>query len=271
MLRTFQHQGVALSYFDSENGKTPLVFQHGLTGDHQQILASFKSGACRLITLECRGHGKSGQGGEEALSIAGFADDLHALLRHLGVAKAAFAGISMGAAIAANYAARHPEGVSHLFLVRPAWFERSCPENMLAFSAAADFLSLYGPREGLERFARSAAYKVVEAASPDNAASLTGLFAKENAQALPTVIRSILTCDPGFDRAALAALPIPVQVHGSQCDHVHPIDLAKRIAGALPQSEFIELHPKSKDMARHANELTDTILKSIFPELSSTT
>jgi pimeloyl-ACP methyl ester carboxylesterase len=234
----------------------PLVFQHGLTGDHQQILTSFTASGYRLITLECRGHGRSEMGPESELSINVFTDDLHALLTHIGVGRAAFAGISMGAAIAANYAAKHPDSVTHLIMVRPAWFDRSCPENMLPFCAAADFLSLYGRTIGKERFIATDTYQAIREASPDNAASLANIFDRNSANDTIALLRRVVTCEPGFERAALSKLSVPIQIHGTPLDVVHPIHLAKRIAGCLPAPEYVELYPKSLDKTKYSESLT---------------
>jgi Predicted hydrolases or acyltransferases (alpha/beta hydrolase superfamily) len=263
MLYEFMHDGVKLSYYDQGGGGTPLVFQHGLTGDHQQTVTSFLNKDYRLITLECRGHGGSELGPAAELGIGTFVADLNALLTHLDIRQAAFAGISMGAAIAANYAARYPGCVTHLASVRPAWLDGSCPDNMLVFGAAADFLDLHGPERGKEMFVRSTVYQTLLSKSPDNASSLAAIFDKVGTKArdMVALLRAVLTSDPGLDIPALSRQSIPTRVLATDNDAVHPLELAKRLADLLPQAEYVELYPKSLDKDRHIHELTDAIVR----------
>ncbi len=118
-MSTMSRSGLALSYTDSGRGPA-VVFQHGLGGSATQP-ASQAPVRCRVITLECRGHGSSRLGPEAELCFTTFADDVRALLDELGIESAVIAGISMGAGVALNFAERHPDRVRGLALVRPAW------------------------------------------------------------------------------------------------------------------------------------------------------
>lgn len=259
MLQRFRRDGVDLQYYDSGGGGAPLVFQHGLTGDYKQPLFSFKNREVRLIILECRGHGGSEPGPDENLRIADFAGDLFALLRHLKLGKACFAGISMGAAVVANLAGLHPEMVSGLALIRPSWHDRPYPVNMSPFAAAADFLDLFGPGEGKRRFAAADSFAALERESPDNAASILAIFERRDPRGTVRLLRRLLVCEPGLDLAALARLPAPVRIMGTGMDSVHPAALAMRLAQALPRAAYVELYPKSLDKERHCGELTAAI------------
>lgn len=264
MLQRFKHRGLDLRFYDSGGDGAPVVFQHGLTGDYRQPLSSFKNRDARLVILECRGHGGSEMGPEEELDIAAFADDVRALLRHLNIATAYFAGISMGAATVANLATRRPEAVAGLALIRPSWYDRPCPANMAPFAAAADFLDLLGPGEGKRRYAVSGSFLALEQASPDNAASLLALFDRDDPAATVRLLRRLLVADPGLDLATLGGLSVPITVMGTGMDSVHPAALARRLAEALPQAEYVELHPKSLDKERHCAELTKAIISKVF-------
>lgn len=263
MLAKMRIRGVDISYYDSGSAGPALVFQHGLTGDHQQILSSFKHQGCRLITMECRGHGQSEMGPEQDLGIETFVDDLYELLNRLSIGRAVFAGISMGAATVARFAAKYPGTASGVVLIRPSWFDRICPENMMIFSLAADFHDLYGPQAGRERMMRSDCWQALQMRSPDNANSLLNIF-NLGPECIP-LLRRVVLCDPGFDAIALGNLSIPVLVLGTNHDAVHPISLARRIADAIPGSRFIEIHPKSLDKDKHVGELTEAIVK-LLPE-----
>lgn len=262
MLHTFTRNDLTLGYYDNQNAGPVLVFQHGLTGDHQQILSSYLKDDCRLIVLECRAHGGSDTGPVEELGIATFAADLKALLDHLHIDRAAFAGISMGAATVARFAALWPDMVSSLALVRPSWFDRPSPRNMAIFSLVADYYDLYGPQEGKTLFAATDAFRELHEGSPDNAASLLNIFARGPAENSVPLLRRLITCDPGLDLPALTALSqngVPVTVLGTADDVVHPLRLAINLAEAIPGAKFVELFSKSRDKTKHATQLTETI------------
>ncbi len=259
MKKTFVHKNVSLAYFDNEQPGTPFVFQHGLTGDSGQILDSYPASSRRLIVLECRGHGDSQLGPEEELGIDVFADDLIALLDHLGLDKIALGGLSMGAAVCANLAAKQPERIRSLILHRPAWLDKSCPDNMAIFGVIANYLQLYGKAEGKTRFLESGVYETLKAASPDNALSLSGIFARPSPGATAALLKRIVTCRPGLDAAALSSMPVPKLVLGNAHDAVHPLELARKLAHLIGKAEFRELYPKSLNKNKHAAELRQAI------------
>lgn len=263
MLNTFQHQNLRLNYYDS-GGKGPVfIFQHGLTGDHNQTSQSFIDKQYRLITLDCRGHGQSQIGPDADLNISTFAQDLSALMDYLTLKKASIGGISMGAALCAHFSARYPEKVSHLILVRPSWVSDASPVNMMIYSVAADYLALYGPDEGLKRFIRSAAYKTLEKGSPDNANSLKSLFSGQDPAATVTLLRRIFTCDPAFDGTAIQRSKIPCCCVGTPWDVIHPLSVARQLAAEIGIGDIHEIYAKSLDKSRHITELTSIITSFI--------
>ncbi len=131
MLRcTFLRDDLRLSVAKTGEGKT-FVFQHGLCGTAAQPAEVFPLDiGWRCVTLECRGHGLSESGDRDKFSLAQFADDTSAYIDSLNVGPALVGGISMGAAIAMRIALTRPELVSGLVIVRPAWIDRSAPDNL---------------------------------------------------------------------------------------------------------------------------------------------
>lgn len=95
----------------------PVVFLHGGLADHRAALlnASPLTAAYRVILPDLRGSGRSVY--REELSWQALADDLLALLDHLGIESAAVGGSSMGSAVALRFALSHPERVLGLLLV----------------------------------------------------------------------------------------------------------------------------------------------------------
>jgi pimeloyl-ACP methyl ester carboxylesterase len=62
-----------------------------------------------VITMDLQGHGRTADIRDRTLSIEQYANDVVALLKHLGVARADFFGFSFGGNTAAMIALRHPE------------------------------------------------------------------------------------------------------------------------------------------------------------------
>src|SRR3954452_6782572 len=115
----------------------PLIALHGgmLTfdrsfGDVLPWLAQDR----RVIGVELQGHGHTPDTGR-AMSINRFADDVAALLDHLGIEQADMWGFSLGALTATGVGVRHPEKVRRLVLaavnIRPDGYhpEITAPEQ----------------------------------------------------------------------------------------------------------------------------------------------
>lgn len=89
----------------------------------------------RVIAVELQGHGHTADI-ERPLRFEWLADDIAALIRHLGLAQADIFGYSLGGGVALQTAIRHPEVVRKLALAstafkRDGWY----PEDLAAMSA----------------------------------------------------------------------------------------------------------------------------------------
>ena len=103
---------------------SPVVLVHGLGRSLDDWLALGDSLARdhRVIALDVRGFGKSTRIKEQSRLGIEMAEDVVRLLDHLGISRAHLAGHSMGAAIAAKLAARHPGRVLSVSLVAGPFF-----------------------------------------------------------------------------------------------------------------------------------------------------
>jgi pimeloyl-ACP methyl ester carboxylesterase len=252
MLASVTIAGLSLRYFDAGGDGEAVVFQHGLAADHTQCCEVFAGvSGLRQITLECRGHGASELGDASRLTIPALADDVLALLDALGVERAWFAGISMGAAIVARLASLHPQRVRGLMLVRPAWFDAPLPPNLWSLTAVAALLERHPLAQARALFLASDSYRAIQADSPDNAAILLSLFDRPDPCALAAVLARISCSDPGVDVAALGRLAVPVTIVANEQDPLHPLATAQRWAGALPAATFVRVPSRSVDRPRH--------------------
>ena len=108
-------------YFEDSGGSGPVVlFSHGFLLDHSMWDAQVAALApeFRCITWDERGHGMSECRGPFDFWDA--ANDAVALLDHVGVASAAFVGLSQGGFLAQRAALAHPARVAALVLVDTA-------------------------------------------------------------------------------------------------------------------------------------------------------
>ncbi|MBZ9869543.1 alpha/beta hydrolase [Mesorhizobium sp. BR1-1-9] len=250
----------ALRVFDTGLGGLPVVFQHGLGGDAAQVAQNFPDGPSRRrLTVECRAQGGSGAGHKRPFSIAMFADDVLAAADAAGIERFVAGGISMGAAIALRLAVRHPERVTGLVLVRPAWAFDAAPENMRPYAEVAELIRNRPPNEARTVFAASATAARFRAEAPDNMASLLGFFECENAATFAEMMQAIAQDGPDVSRAAVAALAIPTLVIGSGIDLVHPLTTARDLAQTIPNAAFVEVMPKAADKALHFAEIRAAI------------
>jgi len=102
---------------EEASGK-PVIAVHGITANAYSfgLLAEQLAGTVDLIAPDLRGRAASGKVGGP-YGLATHADDLVALMDHLGIGQAAIVGHSMGGFVAALTAVRHPQRVKSVLLV----------------------------------------------------------------------------------------------------------------------------------------------------------
>jgi pimeloyl-ACP methyl ester carboxylesterase len=113
-MQRFQHDGIEIAFLDEGKGEA-IVLVHGFASTAHVnwvypgwVLTLVKAGR-RVIALDNRGHGASSKLYDPAAyHSARMADDVRALLDHVGLARADVMGYSMGARIAAFFARAHP-------------------------------------------------------------------------------------------------------------------------------------------------------------------
>lgn len=106
-------------------GVPPVVFLHGGPGQgsaHFDALAGpYLERQLRVVYFDQRGSGHSERPGSGDYALSTLVDDIEALRGVLGVPKVALVGHSFGGLLALEYAAKHPDNVSHLVAVAGLW------------------------------------------------------------------------------------------------------------------------------------------------------
>ena len=113
----FTHDGVEIAFLDEGEGE-PTVIVHGFASTKEVNwvfpgwVRTLTRAGRRVIALDNRGHGESTKLYEPAAYHSSLmAEDVRALLDHLGLGRADVMGYSMGARITAFLALAHPERV----------------------------------------------------------------------------------------------------------------------------------------------------------------
>jgi len=109
--------GIELGYQEFGSGK-PLMLLHGgfgsleMFGPNIDLLAKGR----KVIGVDLQSHGRSPAADRE-MTFEAMADDIAALIPHLGLERAAIMGFSLGGGVALRTAIQHPEVVERLVLL----------------------------------------------------------------------------------------------------------------------------------------------------------
>ncbi|GAA1627241.1 alpha/beta hydrolase [Nonomuraea maheshkhaliensis] len=100
---------VSLAVRDHGGDGPPVLLLHGLGGTllHWDALAPLLTGTRRVVAMDLRGHGRSGDGAWDWEAVL---DDVQAVVDHLGLDAPLVAGHSLGGMIAIRWGLRHPDG-----------------------------------------------------------------------------------------------------------------------------------------------------------------
>ena len=236
----FSHGPVEIDYLDEGEGD-PTVLVHGFASTKEinwvfpGWITTLGRAGRRAIALDNRGHGKSTKlYRPEDYTIAAMASDVHALVDHLGIARADVIGYSMGARISAYLAAHEPARVRSAVL-------------------AGVGLSLVGGRDLRETIAAA-----LEAPSLDAVSDPTGRTFRAFADQTRSDRRALAACIRGsserLSRADAAAITVPVLVAAGTADDVAgPV---RPLAELIPGAQVLEIPGRD-----HMRSVGDRVFK----------
>lgn len=113
----------------------PVLFVHSLAGSLESWAAQIRYLAHRrrAVALDLRGHGESEVPERVAYTVPDLAEDVAAVVEALGIRRVVLVGHSLGGAVIAAYAARHPGRVAGLLFVDPVGDQRQARDELVQF------------------------------------------------------------------------------------------------------------------------------------------
>jgi pimeloyl-ACP methyl ester carboxylesterase len=143
--KTADVNGIRL-YYEVHGAGAPLVLLHGGIGEIDMFgpVLSLLAGQRQVIAVDLQGHGGTADI-DRPLSYEAMADDIGALVKHLGLKRVDVMGYSLGGGVALRLAIQHPERVNRLVVVstpfrRNGWHTENLEGMAQTTSAAAEYL-----------------------------------------------------------------------------------------------------------------------------------
>lgn len=194
-----------------------------------------------ILTYDCRGHGQSGRRAR-TFTAELFAQDLAALLDHVGWEHATIAGCSMGGSVALTFGGLYPERASALGLIdTTAWYGSDAP---MKFKERADAARAKGMAALFDFQATRWFSDEFRAGRPDVLERALAVFAATDLDCYAATCALLGDVDV---RAHLPGLRIPVAIVVGEEDYATPVEMARQMHDAIPQSTLTVL-PRARHL-----------------------
>jgi 3-oxoadipate enol-lactonase len=222
-------------HYQEEGSGFPFILIHGLNGDltgWALVMPEFAKHH-RTIALDVRGHGESGKP-DQPYSIKEFSEDLHEFLHRLQIPKAHLLGLSMGGAIAQQFALDHPEKIRSLILV--STFSYIDDQAHRAFIRLRQSLLAGGYSAFFDEVVKLAFTPEYISANPGPIADLRAKRIKINS---PVAIGRATDACLAFDlKNEISKIALPLLIVSGKQDVFTPIHLAEQIHHSIRGSEW---------------------------------
>ncbi len=233
--------GVRLWFTDTGGDGTPIVLLHPNTGTveiWQPQITSFTQAGYRVIAFDRRGFGKSMADPAPGAPQGSIAEDLHALVDHLGLDKLHLLGVAGGGFAALDYAAWHPERLLSLIV--------GGSTGSIADKEVADVIARIAIPEIRKQ---SAHYREIgpsyRAANPEGTRRWIEIdeHSRQNGAPFQPPLRTPNTL------AKIATIPTPALVMAADADLLAPPALMRIWAAYLQHHEWAVIHDAGHAMA----------------------
>jgi 3-oxoadipate enol-lactonase len=247
-------------YYRELGDGPPWVINHGLLsstamadtlGETPRYLAD----RFRLINYDARGHGHSGYTTNPAdYTWEALAEDLHGLLRHLGIERASFWGGSVGAGTALVFALHHPEMVERLILRPPPPIgqQASAPGAQL-FGGLALLIEGLGLERAVDIALSLRPWAGLKDAAPALFDWIRNWLLSQNAEGIVPAIRGIVL-GPEIPHQRFREIKAPTLIVAHPDDDLHPLASAEVLHEAIQGSRLV-VAPSIVHYQQHPEEL----------------
>jgi pimeloyl-ACP methyl ester carboxylesterase len=234
----FLDEGDRLEYTEYGGGDSWVVLLHGQLMPrrmHQPLARALAAEGLHVVTLDLLGHGRSDRPDDPLrYSMSAFADQVVALLDHLGTEQAVIGGTSLGANVSLEVAVSAPDRVRGLVAEMPV-LHNALEAGLIAFAPlmfAARFLpvTVHATRwltrpvpRGLVPFWVGIGLDTLDQQPGPVAAVVYGIVFGRIA---PSPVQR-------------RAIDVPALVVGHPADPIHPAADAALLAEELPRAEFV--------------------------------
>ncbi len=255
----FTYRGRSLHYETLGAGQ-PVVLIHGFSNfglSWMQQLPLLVNSGYQVIVPDLYGHGLSAPA-EQVTSVEELADDIHALLEHIGTGPAVLCGLSLGGMVALQFALAHPERTRGLVIANS---RATFAEPHLKEVVASWIAMLEQPDGAKRRFEAAWPILLNEAfrQSPSGAAVFemwAALAARTAGSSLANVARGMTSFDV---LAQLGAIKAPTLVVSGEHDKLFPPAQSAEVADGIPGARFVTIpsaaHISCLDSAAEFNRL----------------
>ena len=262
------YQGHRIGFDEYGEGERPIVLVHGLLMNRrmfEKVGPALAKRGNRVICVDLLGHGRSDQPGDlRQYSMPLFAEQVIALLDHLGLERAVVGGTSLGANVALELAVRHPERVKGLFIEMPVL------DNALAAVAAIFAPILLGLRVG--RPAVELSSRLASLVPRTNSLLDIGLdWVRRRPGPSVAVLEGLLLGETAPAREQRCLIDQPALVVGHPRDPLHPFSDSGMLIEELRRARLVEANSilEWRTRPKRLNEELALFLEEVWSDPAS--
>ena len=234
---SFRYAGHRLTYDVYGEGEDVIVLVHGLLMNrrmYERLGPELAARGNRVVAVDLLGHGRADRPTDPRLyTMTSFAEQVLALLDHLGLEAPVVGGTSLGANVGLEFASRHPQRAGGLFIEMPVL------DNALLGAAL-----IFTPMLLLLRFGEPILN--VLAAGARRIPRTVGLvdigldWIRQDPAPSRAVLEGILFGRTAPPREERKALRMPALVVGHPSDPLHPFTDADMVAEEMPNARLVD-------------------------------
>jgi pimeloyl-ACP methyl ester carboxylesterase len=229
----FTRGGIRFAYEEAGAG-LPVVLLHGFPfSRHMWSMQAPLARTVRLITPDLRGFGESDG---VPSSLEEFAEDVYALVTHLGLSAFVLGGFSMGGYVLFRYMTRHADRVKAVLLLDTR-ADPDTPEGRQRRYDAIARIEKEGPAGYLDDFLKLVLSPKTLQSRPDLIPDLRDQMGKVRPATLTGALRAM--AERPDSSPVLSAIRVPTLIVVGEDDKATPPDNSRRMHAAIAGSQFV--------------------------------